>query len=279
MSNQGGAEYSDPGTRNPDWMSNLSGDISLNNLSVPGTHNTMTFDGYGGDLFRCQSLPLEAQLEAGIRFLDIRCRHYNDGFPIHNGERYQHWSFIDVLRETTRFLRNHPSETILMRIKEEHTSGDNSRDMIHTFRKYIGEYDPKTFWTVSSDELPELSDARGRIVILDDFAGGQAGPSYRQATIADDLKVNTILSGDIDAKWNSVRSNLDKARADTSDKLFITFSTGASSGAYPNAVAAKINPKLMGFFSSNPGQNKWGIVAMDFPEGSLVEQIIRTNYQ
>jgi len=60
-------------TRNPDWMGKLKDDVKLSQLSIPGTHDTMSR--FGGPIVETQTLTLANQLESGIRVFDMRCRH------------------------------------------------------------------------------------------------------------------------------------------------------------------------------------------------------------
>lgn len=78
------------------WMSNLSDSTYLHKLSLAGTHDSMAF--YGGFTTQTQSIPLMDQLVGGIRVLDIRCRHYEDSFPIHHGFIFQKTYFGTVLK-------------------------------------------------------------------------------------------------------------------------------------------------------------------------------------
>ena len=82
-------------TSHPDWMRWVPDSKKLSVLSLPGTHDTMAR--YGGGIAETQSLPLRAQLDAGIRVLDIRCRHVNDRFAIHHGIVFQFAYFDEVL--------------------------------------------------------------------------------------------------------------------------------------------------------------------------------------
>ncbi len=68
-------------THNPDWMGKLKDDVKLSQLSIPGTHDTMSR--FGGVFVETQTLTLANQLESGIRLLDIRCRHIR-----YNPDRY-----------------------------------------------------------------------------------------------------------------------------------------------------------------------------------------------
>ncbi|XP_070554622.1 1-phosphatidylinositol phosphodiesterase-like [Ptychodera flava] len=259
----------------PDWMSNLNDDISLASLSIPGTHNTMTYNGYGGHFAQCQSWTLGTQLEAGIRFLDIGCRHFRDVLSIHKGVYFQHLSLNAVLRKVTHFLRLHPREVVLMRVKKEHIESSNTRSMEETFREYISGYNSEYFWTTNA--IPNLGEARGKIVILDDFANGRVGVNYSDAEIADDREVFSLQPREINAKWNSIRNNLNKASDDRGDQLFLTYTSGRGRRIFEYEVADLINPKLIKFIDSNPGKKKWGTVVMDFPGGALVEKILMSN--
>jgi len=75
-------------TFNPDWMTRLPDNILITELSLPGTHDTMSRClGYTSavcDWLECQTLTLATQLNAGIRVLDIRCRHVHNRFAIHH---------------------------------------------------------------------------------------------------------------------------------------------------------------------------------------------------
>lgn len=105
---------------NSSWMSRLPDNRSIKDISFPGTHDTMAL--YGGDIAECQSMPLDQQLRAGIRALDIRCRLFQDSFSIHHGLVYQNANFNDVLKTVGDFLRENPRETIVMRVKQEYAS-------------------------------------------------------------------------------------------------------------------------------------------------------------
>ena len=103
-------------------------DLRLSHLSIPGTHDTCSR--YGGWPVYCQSLTLPRQLNAGIRALDIRVKPkcFSMGLPdvppveklaIVHGDFDQKITFPEVLQQTASFLARHPTETILMRVKDE----------------------------------------------------------------------------------------------------------------------------------------------------------------
>ena len=105
-----------PSVSNQRWMSRLPNDKLVSDMSVPGTHETMARE--GGPAYWCQSLSIKDQMNRlGIRFFDIRCRHFGDDLFIHHMAVYQGHTFCEVLDEATNFLSWNPSEFIFMRVK------------------------------------------------------------------------------------------------------------------------------------------------------------------
>lgn len=261
---------------NPRWMAALPDATPLAAMSIPATHDTMAL--YGGDLAQTQSLKLADQLNAGVRGLDIRLRHIGDAFAIHHGVVYQRANFNDVLNATTAFLRANPSETVLMRVKEEHTPEGNTRPFEATFAAYRN--DPAYsafFW--AGNQPPTLGAARGKIVLLDNIPG-DFGIPWSSLNIQDDYEVPTIF--DIDDKWDKARRHFEATEAGPLDQLYVNFLSGSSVGAFPNAVAGG----TMGLTGVNhfaydylagPTVNRAGLVMMDFPGRDLIDIIIQRN--
>jgi len=100
------------------WMRDIPDDTPVTTVNIPGTHNSCCVDGLLG-LAKTQNLDLSDQLNAGIRFLDIRLTHYRDNLCVHHDVFCTEKSYSDVLAICSSFLGQHPSETILMAVKEE----------------------------------------------------------------------------------------------------------------------------------------------------------------
>lgn len=118
-------------------MSRISDATKLDRISIPGTHDTGAR--FGGFAVECQVWTLPDQLDAGIRYLDIRCRPLTNGdFTIHHGASYQNKTFRlnddSVLPECKRFLAENPTECLIMRIKQEHSPQDGAPGIADTFR-------------------------------------------------------------------------------------------------------------------------------------------------
>ena len=255
----------DPGVRNLNWMARLPSSTSIAQLSVPGTHDSMARD--GNIWVWTQSLSLMIQLLVGVRFFDIRCRHFNDDLPIHHGAFYQNANFDDVLRTTINFLNSYPSETIFMRVKEEYDASGNTRSFSEQVQISLDKY-PGRFWT--SNSVPTLGECRGKIVILDNFAGGAMGIDWRSIDLEDHWSAGQ------DDKWNYVSNHLNKARIMIgSPRVFVTFSSFTSGAEAPGALAKSMNQKLHSYVRNNAG--RLGIIASDYPGPKLIGDTIAHN--
>lgn len=164
-----------PVASNPNWMGKLSNTVRLNDLSLPGTHDTMAHSAKPSDvplgaenMWRTQTMDLPQQLESGIRVLDIRLRHvmgnetkvrprphlicyhgranldlgfYQDTLSVKLGTKDRAYEFSDVLKHCQQFLFDHPSETILLKFKREGFAAneDNRPDehFLDTFRENL----------------------------------------------------------------------------------------------------------------------------------------------
>jgi hypothetical protein len=168
------------GYGNPDWMAGIPDDRRISELSIPGTHDTMSLHQsdypFALNLMPInQSMPLIMQLASGIRVLDIRCRHDSDRFNIFHGPTDQHATFHGVLNPVVDFLRTHPTETVLMSIAQAPEPVNNTRSFAETFEWYMdlsspwgGTYRDWVWHPTSAN--PTLGDVRGKIVIYDAFS-------------------------------------------------------------------------------------------------------------
>ena len=82
---------------------------------------------------QCQNLSINDQLQAGVRFLDIRCHRQNDCFAIYHGTFYEGQLFDDVLRTCVAFLAKDTTETIIMSVQDEGGGGNCTRSFEETF--------------------------------------------------------------------------------------------------------------------------------------------------
>jgi 1-phosphatidylinositol phosphodiesterase len=248
-------------------MSQLPDGALLRELTIPGTHNSGAQ--YGGPWTECQNTGIADQLSAGIRFLDIRCRLFEGSFTIHHGPSYQHLNFDDVLGTCRDFLASHPSETILMRVKQEY-----SEESAEQFRIVFGDYLDGRGWRDLfrlDSALPALGEARGKVVLLGD-SDGLPGVRYGDAGLFDIQDAYTEEPG---AKYPLIEDHFRKAVAQPG-KLYVNFVSTAAL-LPPRSNADRLNPRIRDLLSS-PGNSGWrglGIVPMDYPnEHGMAEALL-----
>ncbi|RBL91358.1 phosphatidylinositol-specific phospholipase C [Chitinophaga flava] len=272
------------------WMSNLPDNTNLTALSIPGTHDSgARFEPIGGTA-KCQDLTIAQQLDAGTRFLDIRCRHIDNAFAIHHGSIYQNMNFTDVLNACYAFLANNPGETIVMSVKEEYDPSNNTRSFEQTFDSYT-QLQPSKWYLAAS--VPNLGQVRGKIVLLRRF-GASGTPKGIDATNWADNTTFSINNAnanlrvqdqyqvpDNNVKWTNISNLFTEARSSNPSTLYINFTSGYKPLIFGipsiTSVSNTINPQVNSYFTSNT-HGRVGILPMDFATADRNTLIINTNF-
>ena len=270
------------------WMSVVADQTSIAAISIPGTHDSGATQEQVAGTAKCQNLSITDQLNAGVRYLDIRCRHIDNAFAIHHGAIYQNLNFNDVLNACINFLNSHPTETIIMSVKEEHTPSNNTRSFEQTFDAYVQQNPAK--WDLGNN-IPTLGSIRGKIRLLRRFSG--SSPKGIDATAWADnttfdinnaatLKVQDFYNvNDVNTKWTRVETLLNEAKNDVSNRLYLNYASGYKAGIFSipsiTTVSNFINPKITTFFTNNT-HGKFGIIPLDFVDSGRSQLIINTNF-
>jgi 1-phosphatidylinositol phosphodiesterase len=271
-------------------MANVDDARGLAELSIPGTHDSgANFEPYAG-LAKTQELTIAEQLAAGVRYFDVRCRHVEDQFLIYHGAIDQNQSFDDVLASMFAFLDDHPSETLIVSIKEEAMSDHTTRSFEDTFAAYVARAPER--WDLAP-AVPRLGDARGKLVLLRRFSatavplGIDAAPWADSATFSiangdASLRVqDEYMVTDNDAKWTAITGLVDEARTADPATLFLDYTSGFQTiSALPNitVVSTDIDARL-DHLLADPGNAHahLGVLVMDFVTASRARAIIATN--
>lgn len=272
-----------------DWMAGLADARGVAELSIPGTHDSGALhEPYPGSA-QAQRIAIADQLVAGVRYLDLRCRHYQDAFYIYHGPVDQDQTFDEVLATMAKFLDEHPGETLIVSVKEEATPQSNTRSFEATFASYVAQAPDR--WYLG-DTLPRLGDVRGRLVLLRRFAAGAAPLGIDGSAWADDttFSLTTAASLRIEdayivtdnaAKWSAITALLAEARSGGAATLFLGYTSGYQTiGGLPNIpiVADDINMRLDGLLADPQTRNtRLGVLAMDFVTAARARAIIVTN--
>ncbi|MEV7954016.1 phosphatidylinositol-specific phospholipase C [Streptomyces sp. NPDC058316] len=254
-----------------DWMSGIPDATALQRLTIPGSHDSGAR--YGGPWTECQNTTIAEQLRSGLRFLDVRCRVTGDSFAIHHGASYQNLMFGDVLGACWDFLAERPTETVLMRVKQEY-----SEDSDDTFRRIFDDYLDVRGWRPLfriDPALPLLGDARGKVVLLADN-GGLPGVRYGDSALFD---IQDDYMAEPFAKYPKIEAQFRRA-AQQPGKLYMNYVSTAALMP-PRWNADRLNPQVQSFLdgSEASGWTGLGIVPLDFPatRSGLVESLIRHN--
>ena len=243
------------------WISALSDDTYLLDLTIPGTHDSGSkYVEIGKQAYaKTQDKTIKEQLELGIRFLDIRLkREKNTQFKVVHGTpewrgikqadcnlgfNYIIDSHIPVKEACETFLADNPNEFIIMSIKDE--NGDNNQQFDAALRSAIGPITEEGFW-YTKEYLPKtLADARGKIIILRRWFGFIHAPYGIDASpivwpdehsnpfivnnficVQDDWDAPSNLEEAITKKWRFVKAQLDFAStAMGREYLFLNFAS------------------------------------------------------
>ncbi|MFF3541675.1 phosphatidylinositol-specific phospholipase C [Streptomyces platensis] len=253
-----------------DWMAALGDGTPVQRLTIPGTHDSGAR--LGGPWVACQNTSVDAQLASGIRFLDVRCRAIDSVFAIHHGAFYQELMFGDVLNACRAFLRAHPSETVLMRVKQEY-SEVSAEEFRRIFGVYLDDKGYRSLFRLDAG-LPTLGQARGRVVLLAD-SEGLGGVRYADPQLFD---IQDDYMAEPFGKYPKIEAQFRKAVTQPG-KLFVNYVSTAAL-LPPRSTAGRLNPQVKKLLTGSEGSG-WtglGIVPMDFPnETGLAETLIAHN--
>lgn len=259
------------------WMNSISDSAKLSDLSIPGTHETMTAGVKGGlGYAQNQSLSLSDQLDNGIRFIDIRARYIDGVFTIHHGDYYTHSNLGDVFVGVLKFLQAYPSETVLMRLKQEKSDLGDDR-LNQEFKKYFDRYNDIIWKNNSGTSNPTLGEIRGKVVILRNFNG----------SLNENIGLKYPGNMDIQDQYEDMRAGSKKSAVDAqlraaaagkdNGKIYINYLSFTGNWLTNWKNAQDLNPHTFDYIRANI---KWhcGIVVSDYPGGALIWEIVGRNF-
>ncbi|KAI5848902.1 PLC-like phosphodiesterase [Tricharina praecox] len=216
------------------WQSLLPDNTPLSHLSIPGTHDTMSYPKPPRHSLpftsQTQTLPLSTQLLSGIRYLDLRLQHHKDRFVLHHGAVYLHFDLPSVLHIIEEFFSGPGAkETLIVRAACNNchyclqSRFRNTRSFLDTamayaygdvstaewFQRRVYFPPPSRSGSGEGEEgegtelwVPTLGETRGKVVFVQDFPNGEEPwgainwHDREQVQIQDlwDLKFRSFLS-------------------------------------------------------------------------------------
>lgn len=259
------------------WMNSVRSTLLLSDLTIPGTHDSAAK--HGGGLFQTQTLSIPEQLQAGVRYLDLRLALVKGTFRLHHGPMDMKLSLTEALQSIKQFLVQNPSETVIICVQQEHTKFDDPT--IRTaFAQHIQPFRDIIF---DQAQMPYLGQVRGKIVVVTRNLG-ISGIRYSQAQVSDHYSIITAKKWH-EEKWPRVKEHLFKARNAPRNNSVLWITTTSSTGAflYPYGASKLMNPALKRFFQDAEHvplahEARFGVIVMDYVTPDLVNQIAALNF-
>lgn len=253
---------------NNNWMSKIDDNTLLSQMSIPGSHDSCSR--YGSIFSQSQSYSIFDQLKSGIRVLDIRCKIHKDILTIYHGLFYQNINFGEIIIQIETFLKENPSEGVLIKIAEECSPQDPTDSFENILLKYINAFS-ELF--LLQKNIPIMKQLRGKIWLM----------------INTNININTINYNDLQhhngkrKEWyrsindhkSNILSHLEKANNSSNSE--ICFTDCSSEGMClqaPYLIAIQSNYVIM----NTEKPKKVGIVLMDFPGEEVIKFIIDLNH-
>ena len=269
-------------TRLQNWMQEVEDNRLVCKMSIPGTHDTAADTGDGWT--KTQEKSIKEQLKSGIRFLDIRLG-YKDGVIklCHGSVVFNKTLTEDVLRTTADFLRDHPSETVIMTLKKD-LDGDDLAYQQALTRALEADPSLTAYMAGNFRSNFTMKDLRGKMLLIsrNRWFSTKSGYIYSWQN-------NTSFSTTIEAyegggtplhvedhykarasdKVNYVATNVRKANAAFSspnNEWFITFSsyTGSWGISFPSKTTGYVDPDVLKFLSGSEKLRTCGILIFNF---------------
>lgn len=271
-----------------DWMSLIGDSEKLANLSIPGTHDSgANYDFYSlSSTAAAQDMTIREQLEAGVRFFDIRPCMKNGELRIMHGPSDQHKTLDDVLNTYIDFLDNHPGEVILMSTQPEE---DDEGDFRNIYNYFIDlQKTSKTDYFIFAKDISGLTmaECRKKIIIL-------SRNTYQCKDKYFDMFEKVFNSGyleygvkyattDVDATWDSFLNMIGNRDGSDNSYLYAIFLSCYYEGQFgiPNIriMSSVLDERLKTYLENlEPEHMRLGVIACDHITKNLAYLIYSRN--
>ncbi|KAL5611650.1 uncharacterized protein BROUX77_001806 [Berkeleyomyces rouxiae] len=276
------------------WMADISDAVYITALSIPGTHNSMTYLLEEHPPLHCQNVNLEQQLEGGIRYIDVSGRLVGNDIHIYHGNTDTGFDLDWVINTAFDFLDDHPKEVIIMRLKKDTWGSGANEGFEKSIRysvfsdSYLSRRAAERLYIPNEEgvfRVPTMGVLRGKVLIVQDFPtkpSGRYGLQWgsKDAVISDFKMIPGHFA--MGHKWKHVKDAINTASTVKDAKLHITHSS-VSVGTTPYKSAGGKDSNSLGMndrlgqYLNDATVRRTGVVVMDFPGKDLITQIIQRN--
>ena len=143
------ADYKPQGVDNSQWMKKLDDNRLVADLSLPGSHDACTAEGWHNPYLgfayeltaKCQDLTINEQLKVGVRVFDLRPEHDLDGkdyvLRCCHGPAGTKMYVSDFFKTLKQFLADHPTEFCIVTVdlsatKNKDAWGKDFNDLVNS---------------------------------------------------------------------------------------------------------------------------------------------------
>ena len=156
------------------WMKVLNDKIPLEDINIPGTHDSAAINKYTHTLYACHYTTISEQLQGGIRLLDVRIKVKKDNgkyvFVTCHGSiggstnLNEFQSLSSLFDECQAFLTKEPTETIIVTLKIDdwHIKDTEHNAALKELELLLKQYPIRQ----NESQLGTLGDARGKIILF-----------------------------------------------------------------------------------------------------------------
>jgi 1-phosphatidylinositol phosphodiesterase len=166
-SHNGTKSQGNPQITGATWMSHLPSSTPMSALTIPGTHDSAAYT-YSWPFIATQTLDITAQLNAGIRYFDLRCGLRADVLEMVHGQALLGLRLEQVLADMYAFLSAHPSEALIAQIKRDRKDEKSTVHFAQAITNLISA--TPDHWR-TANTTPLLGELRSRIQLFRRFEG------------------------------------------------------------------------------------------------------------
>lgn len=281
------------------WMQYLPDNAYIVDVSIPGSHDTATGNGWvsplGESRGTTQDLSLETQWELGARAFDLRPKVNGSRLAVNHGILQTKLYFDDAIRTICGFLKENPTEFVVIHML--YADGfDSDKAKYQTYlRALLNSNDVKDYLVDFRRDLT-VKEMRGKMLIISrdpydtapytgGFFNGWGNGIYWNISISGRNSTATLNVQDMSETYNArkekdnaIRALLDFSTrniATTSDDIVWSFNlpsayTDNTSGLFATSTsngyrenATYTHPTFIDYLKENPA-GPTGVVLMDY---------------
>ena len=251
-----------------DWMKEIPDDTKLSQMTIPGTHDSLSMRGCCC-CARTQTWSLIEQMRAGLRYFDIRLRRIDDTLRAYHGFVDMVDTFDKILVYALDFLDKNPSETIIMEIISEYDPKNSTKSFKDLYEEYTKDYKDKIASYQNKDIT--LGEIRGKIFMVKVFEGSTSNiPNF---LIQNSWSVN--FRWYMNKKKRKIKTSFHRAIAvNDHSKINLNYLSASSDYAMmtPYTAAKQCNEIAMRY------HGRLGVVLADYPGEDLIDHLIKQNF-